>query len=120
MRPSIVYSLFYDACSAHMAPLTSGRQLCLVYHLVHAGSDAGGARADDEAERDEAAIVREYLPKPMDDGEIADAAQSVVSELEATGLKDMGRCMGELKSRYAGRMDFAKAGAKVKTLLASA
>lgn len=73
-----------------------------------------------EAERDEAAIVREYLPKPMDDGEIADAAQSVVSELEATGLKDMGRCMGELKSRYAGRMDFAKAGAKVKTLLASA
>ena len=48
------------------------------------------------------------------------AAQSVVSELDASGLKDMGRCMGELKTRYAGRMDFAKAGAKVKDLLASA
>ncbi len=73
-----------------------------------------------EAERAEAEIVREFLPKPMDDGEIADAAESVVSELDASGLKDMGRCMGELKSRYAGRMDFAKAGAKVKDLLASA
>ncbi len=73
-----------------------------------------------EAERSEAEIVREFLPKPMDDGEIADAAESVVSELDASGLKDMGRCMGELKSRYAGRMDFAKAGAKVKDLLASA
>lgn len=73
-----------------------------------------------EAERAEADIVREFLPKPMDDGEIADAAETVVSELDASGLKDMGRCMGELKSRYAGRMDFAKAGAKVKDLLASA
>ena len=52
--------------------------------------------------------------------EIETAAQSVVSELDASGLKDMGRCMGELKTRYAGRMDFAKAGAKVKDLLASA
>ena len=72
-----------------------------------------------EAERSEAEIVREFLPKPMDDGEIETAAQTVVSELDASGLKDMGRCMGELKTRYAGRMDFAKAGAKVKDLLAS-
>jgi len=70
-----------------------------------------------EAERAEAEVVREFLPTPMDDHEIADAAKAVVSELDATGLKDMGRCMGELKTRYAGRMDFGKAGARIKDLL---
>ena len=73
-----------------------------------------------EAERGEAEIVREFLPKPMDSTEIEHAAQTVVSELDASGLKDMGRVMGELKTRYAGRMDFGQAGAKVKTLLAGA
>ncbi|MBO6729324.1 MAG: GatB/YqeY domain-containing protein [Maricaulis sp.] len=73
-----------------------------------------------EAEREEADIVREFLPKPMDEGEIADAAAEVVTELAATGLKDMGRVMGELKSRYAGRMDFGKAGGRVKDLLTGA
>ncbi|MBO6796410.1 GatB/YqeY domain-containing protein [Maricaulis sp.] len=73
-----------------------------------------------EAEREEADIVREFLPKPMDEGEIADAAAEVVTELAATGLKDMGRVMGELKNRYAGRMDFGKAGGRVKDLLTGA
>lgn len=73
-----------------------------------------------EAERAEAEIVREYLPRPMEPNEIEEAAEQVVTELEASGLKDMGRVMGELKTRYAGRMDFSKAGAKVKTLLAGA
>ena len=70
-----------------------------------------------EAERAEADVVREFLPKPMDDAEICEAAKTVVTELDATGLKDMGRVMGELKNRYAGRMDFGQAGAKVKHLL---
>ena len=70
-----------------------------------------------ERERREADIVREYLPEPMDDGQIAEAARQVVDELDAAGLKDMGKCMGALKERYSGRMDFSRAGAKVKTLL---
>ena len=70
-----------------------------------------------EREREEAEIVKGYLPTPMDEGEIKQAARGVVDELDATGLKDMGKCMGALKERYAGRMDFAKAGAEIKTLL---
>jgi len=73
-----------------------------------------------EKEREEADIVREYLPKPMDDEEIEDAARGVVEELGATGLKDMGKCMGTLKERYTGRMDFSQAGAKIKNLLTNA
>ncbi len=70
-----------------------------------------------ERERAEAEIVREYLPKQMDEAEIEQAAKSVVDELGATGLKDMGRCMGALKERYQGRMDFSRAGQQVKQLL---
>ncbi|GBF26362.1 hypothetical protein MnTg02_01400 [bacterium MnTg02] len=40
-----------------------------------------------------------------------------MGEIGAVGLKDMGRTMGTLKERYAGQMDFAKAGAIVKELL---
>ena len=70
-----------------------------------------------EQENLEADIVREYLPKPMDEDEIASAVRGVVDELDASGLKDMGKCMGALKQKYTGRMDFSKAGQEVKTLL---
>lgn len=70
-----------------------------------------------ERERAEAEIVRAYLPTPMCDQEIEQAAETVVDELGATGLKDMGKCMGTLKQRYTGRMDFSKAGETIKTLL---
>jgi uncharacterized protein YqeY len=70
-----------------------------------------------EQEVAEAEIVRAYLPEPMCEDSIAQAAQEAVDEVEATGLKDMGKCMALLKERYTGRMDFAKAGKEVKTLL---
>lgn len=72
-----------------------------------------------EREQAEADIVRSYLPTPMCESEIEKAAETVVEELGATGLKDMGKCMGTLKQRYTGRMDFSKAGETVKTLLQS-
>lgn len=80
-----------------------------------------GGRPDlAEREREEMEIIRAYLPEQLGDDEIARAAADVVTELRADGLKDMGRCMGALKSRYSGRMDFGKAGAVVKGMLAQA
>jgi len=70
-----------------------------------------------EREQREAEIVRTYLPEPMDDRAIAKAAREVVDDLGAAGLKDMGRCMGALKDRYTGRMDFSRAGKEVRDLL---
>ncbi len=70
-----------------------------------------------EREREEQAVIRSYMPRQMSEAEIQAAAGGVVSELEATGLKDMGRCMQALKTRYPGQMDFAKAGACVKDML---
>jgi uncharacterized protein len=79
--------------------------------------EAGGRLELAEQEAEEIDIIHEFLPRQMSDEEIDEAARAVVAELNAGGLKDMGRTMAALKERYAGRMDFAKAGATVKVLL---
>ena len=68
-------------------------------------------------ERDEIAIISAYLPKQLSDMEAGEAISSLIKELEAATLKDMGRTMTALKERFAGRMDFGKASAQVKKLL---
>jgi len=68
-------------------------------------------------ESEEIGIISAYLPKQMSDIEAAHAISALLKELEAATLKDMGRTMAELKQRFAGQMDFAKAGAQVRKLL---
>jgi uncharacterized protein len=68
-------------------------------------------------ERQEIEIISAYLPKQMSDIEAAQVISTLIKELEAATLKDMGRTMAALKQRFAGQMDFAKAGAQVKKLL---
>ncbi len=68
-------------------------------------------------EREEIEIINGYLPKQMSDVEAATAISALIKELEAATLKDMGRTMAALKQRFAGQMDFGKAGAMVKKLL---
>ena len=71
-----------------------------------------------DQERAEIAIISDYMPSRMSDLEAAEAISSLIKEIEAATFKDMGRTMTALKERFAGRMDFAKAGAMVKKLLA--
>jgi uncharacterized protein len=68
-------------------------------------------------ERQEIEIISAYLPKQISDIEAAQVISTLIKELEAATLKDMGRTMAALKQRFAGQMDFAKAGAQVKKLL---
>ncbi|WP_373089294.1 GatB/YqeY domain-containing protein [Sneathiella sp.] len=77
-----------------------------------------GGRIDLAAsEQEEIDIISDYLPKQFDDGETKKAVEQVITEIDAQGLKDMGRTMAELKSKFAGRMDFSKASAMVKQAL---
>jgi uncharacterized protein YqeY len=69
-------------------------------------------------EREEIEIIAGFLPKQMSDIEAGEAISALIKELEAATLKDMGRTMAALKQRFAGQMDFGKAGALVKKLLA--
>ncbi|MGE0231563.1 MAG: GatB/YqeY domain-containing protein [Flavobacteriaceae bacterium] len=68
-------------------------------------------------EREEIEIIRSFLPKQMSDEEIAAVCKGVVSEVGATGLRDMGKCMGMIKSRYPGQMDFSRANQLIKNLI---
>lgn len=70
-----------------------------------------------EREREEIEIIREFMPQPLTEDEMKSVIAQIVEESGATGLKDMGKIMGQLKSAYAGRVDMGKAGAVVKAHL---
>ena len=70
-----------------------------------------------EQEREEMAIIRSFLPAQMDEEQVRSVCAETVKTTGAAGLRDMGKCMQALKSRYAGRMDFGKASAVVRGLL---
>jgi len=70
-----------------------------------------------EQEREEKEIVESYLPKQMSEDEIKKCCEDVVAEVGAETLKDMGKCMGALKERYPGQMNFSKASAFVRDRL---
>ncbi|MCG8505748.1 MAG: GatB/YqeY domain-containing protein [Sphingomonadales bacterium] len=70
-----------------------------------------------ERERDEIGIIQGFLPKQMSDEEISSACHKAVDSEGAQGLKDVGRVMGALKAKFAGRMDFSKAAAEVREIL---
>jgi uncharacterized protein len=69
------------------------------------------------SEQEEIDIISEFLPKQFDDAEIRSAVNEVISEIDAQGLKDMGKTMAALKVKYAGRMDFSVASVIVKETL---
>jgi uncharacterized protein YqeY len=82
-----------------------------------AAYDAGNRPELAQIERDEIAVIREFMPKQMSAEESQAAIARVIAETGAASVKDMGKVMNALKERYQGQMDFGKASATVKTLL---
>ena len=68
-------------------------------------------------ENAEIAILAEFLPSQMEESEARIAIGEAIRDTGATGARDMGKVMAELKAKYAGRMDFGKASGWVKELL---
>ncbi len=68
-------------------------------------------------ESEEIAIIQGFLPPQLSEEEVAQAIAAAIAETGAASLKDMGKVVGTLKGKYAGRMDFAKASALVKRML---
>lgn len=75
----------------------------------------------DLAEREEAEIkvIEKFLPQQLNEGEASKAIDTLIEEMDAHDIKDMGRVMAELKARYAGQMDMGKASGMVKQKLAA-
>lgn len=70
-----------------------------------------------EGERSEIAIIEEYLPRQLDDGEVDAAIKTAISDVGAESLRDMGKVMAALKGKYTGQMDFGSVGPRVKDQL---
>jgi len=79
--------------------------------------DEGGRVDLAAAEREEIGIIQSFLPKQLDDAQLQSVCAEAVKENGAHGLRDIGKCMQTLKSRYSGRMDFGKASTLVKGML---
>jgi hypothetical protein len=79
--------------------------------------DAGKRPELAAGEREEIAIIRSFMPAQMDEAGVKAAADTVIAELGATSIKDMGKVMAALRERHTGVLDMAKAGAVVKRLL---
>ena len=77
-----------------------------------------GGRLDlAEREREEIAVITEFLPKQLSDDEVNAAVDSAIAETGASSIRDMGRIMGALKGKYAGQMDFGVVGSMIKDRL---
>lgn len=79
--------------------------------------EEGGRLELAQKEEDEIAVIQEFLPRQLDDAETAAAIDTAIADLGATGIRDMGRVMAELRTRHAGQMDFGAVGPMVKARL---
>ncbi|MBX9741863.1 MAG: GatB/YqeY domain-containing protein [Beijerinckiaceae bacterium] len=68
-------------------------------------------------EREEIAIISEFLPQQLDDAQMKAAIEAAIAETGAASMKDMGKVVASLKAKFTGQMDFAKASQQVKAAL---
>ncbi len=80
--------------------------------------EEGGRLELAENEREEIRVIEEFLPKQLSDKEVETAVSKAIDEVGASSIRDMGKVMGALKSKYTGRMDFGAVGPMVKARLA--
>ncbi|MFA6219891.1 MAG: GatB/YqeY domain-containing protein [Erythrobacter sp.] len=79
--------------------------------------EAGGRQELADREKGELAVIEEFLPRQMGEDETRAAIAAIRAEIGAEGIKDMGRLMGELKSRHGATLDMGKASGLVKEAL---
>lgn len=79
--------------------------------------EEGGRQERADEEKAELAVIEEFLPAQMSEEETSAAIEAIKAELAASSMKDMGRVMGELKTRHGSELDMSKASALVKAAL---
>jgi uncharacterized protein YqeY len=112
-----------EATGQKKEPLNEAELMSLFQKMIKQRQESAelyekGGRAElASKERAEIEIISSYLPKQMSDVEAGAAISAILHEINAESMKDMGRAMAALRERFAGKMDFSKASAKIKDLL---
>ncbi len=103
--------------------LTDDDVIAIVEKLVKQRREAeaqyrAGDRADlADQEASEAALLADYLPEQLDEAEIDQLVDDAVTTTGAESMRDMGKVMGMLKPKVAGRTDMSALSAKIKARL---
>lgn len=112
-----------DARGQGKEPLSDQDVLALLQKMVKQREESLGiyekAGREDLAtvEREEIAILNEFLPKGLSEAEIEAAIIDAIAKVGAKDGKDMGKVVASLKADFPGRIDFGKASAKIRTAL---
>lgn len=112
-----------DARGQGKGPLSDEDVLVLLQKMVKQREESLGiyekAGREDLAvvEREEIAILGEFLPKGLSEAEVDEAIRAAIAKTGAAGAKDMGKVIASLKADYPGRIDFGKASGRVKAAL---
>ena len=110
--------------SAGIDELADADVVKIISKLAKQGADSAAIytqqnRADlAEEEMAQVRVMQEFLPRPLTAEELAEAVKTIIADLGATSMKDMGRVMGEASKRLAGKADGKDISAKVRELLA--
>lgn len=100
-----------DELALLMKMVKSRQELAAIY--ARAGREELAAQ-----ENAEVAVIGEFLPRQMDEAEMTAAARGAIAATGASSIKDMGKVVNALKQTHAGEMDFARASAVIRSLLA--
>lgn len=121
-----VKKLFLEAKTSPGAndTLTDETAMKIMQKLVKQGKDSADIYVSQnrqdlaDVELAQVAVIEEYLPKPLSPEELEAKLKDIISEVGATGMKDMGKVMGTATARIAGMADGKAISAAVKKLLA--
>lgn len=121
-----VKKLFLEAKTSPGAndTLTDETAMKIMQKLVKQGKDSADIYVSQnrqdlaDVELAQVAVIEEYLPKPFSPEELEAKLKDIISEVGATGMKDMGKVMGTATARLAGMADGKAISAAVKKLLA--
>lgn len=112
-----------DARGQGKGPLDEAEVLALLQKMVKQREESLGiyekAGREDLAvvEREEIAVLSEFLPKGLSEAEIDAAIAGAIEKTDAAGAKDMGKVVASLKADYPGQIDFGKASGKIRAAL---
>lgn len=103
--------------------LTDEQVLAVIEKMIKQRKDsitqfeAGGRQDLADIEKAEMAVLSAYMPAQMSDAEVQAEVAAAVAQVGAAGPQDMGKVMGVLKGKLAGRADMTAVSAQVKAAL---
>jgi uncharacterized protein YqeY len=104
-------------------PLDDAGVQTVIERMIKQGRDSvsqyrDGGRTDlVDKEEFELKVLQEYLPQPLTDAELETFLAECIDAAGATSVKDLGKAMGVIKARAAGRVDMSTVSARVRAML---